>query len=48
MVTIYANLIKARIKTLDQVPEKIRAAVKSRLISEGVIADDTETTSTTA
>ena len=31
MVTIYANLVKRGLKTLDEVPEKLRAEVKEEL-----------------
>ena len=36
MVGIYANLIRSRKRTLESVPEKIRALVKARLIEWGV------------
>lgn len=36
MVPVYANLIKAKRKTLEQVPEKIRGLVKDELIKRGL------------
>lgn len=36
MVNIYANLIKKGIKTIDDVPEKIRDDVRALLESEGI------------
>ena len=35
MVAVYANLIVKGVKTLDEVPEKIREAVKAYLIEKG-------------
>lgn len=34
MAKIYAELIKKRLKTLEEVPEKIRAEVEKLLVSE--------------
>ena len=35
MVKIYASLISKGIRTLDDVPKKIRDAVKQELVKEG-------------
>lgn len=37
MVRIYVDLIKKGLKTLADVPEKLRADVRSQLVAEGII-----------
>lgn len=40
MPAVYADLIMKGIKTLDQVPEKIREAVRNLLIADGYMKQE--------
>lgn len=41
MARIYANLIERGLKTLDDVPKKLKEAVETILKEDGYLTDDT-------